>query len=433
MNKLLLKYRRAKIRLICKKLDYYIQKIVRNQDIKVVTVTGTIGKTSAKVAITQLLSNKYDTFIEVENSNSDRTIRLNFFGLQSPDHSRRLIMWLPLLRQAKHLAKNFPYKVVVLEMAESRQKSLESFIASIKPDIAVVTGVSPVHMRYFKTIDKVVEATWSLAKLADHIIYNADFAELTKLASSQINTEGYGLKKGDISIENITRNKKGTLDVNLMIRQKSIRVHTNLIASQSLYALLAATAVAHQLGWTVEQISHFLNTIQPIQGRTNPLDAINDSLIIDDSFNASPITMFASLQTLSEIPGYKIAVLGSMNELGSISRSEHHKVGKRVAEVADILITVGIEAQRYLAPAAIQAGMPVTSVFSFDKSNQTGDCLRSVIKKQSVILFKGSQGGIYIEEAIKFVLQDPQLTSELLVRQKGEWQRRKKDYFSILN
>lgn len=432
MNTIVFKYRRAKIDLIGKVLDHYVQKAISNHDIKIVTVTGTIGKTSAKVAISQLLATKYTTFIEDKNHNSDRAIRLNFFGIDFPDHSRRMIVWMRVLHKVRKVAKNFPYEVVVLELAESRHSSLKKFVTSITPDIGVVTAVSPVHMSYFKTFEKVVTGTWSLVEPSKSIVYNADFAELAELASSQKNSYGYGLKIGDLRASNIHRDKSNRLGCNLIVGKENIAIKTNLVASQALYSMLAAVSVAKKFGWSTEEIIEGVSKITPVAGRMNIIAGIKDSVLIDDGFNASPISVIAALKTLSEMSGYKIAVLGSMNELGTSSVAQHEKVGQMAAQTADVLITVGLVAKQYLAPAALKNGMKPENIFSFDKSNQTGACLRKVIKSHSTILFKGSQGDIFIEEAIKFVMLEPETAKDQLVRQKEEWLRRKKGFFTAL-
>jgi UDP-N-acetylmuramoyl-tripeptide--D-alanyl-D-alanine ligase len=363
-HNVIFRYRRAKIRFISTKLDYYVRKVIEQKKVKVVTVTGTIGKTSAKVAISQLLSTKYRLFIEDQNHNSDRAIRLNFFGLEFPDHSRRLIKWVPVLIKVRTLSNNFPFDMVILEMAESRHASLSKFIAEIEPDIGVVTGVSPVHLRYFKTLDRIVAATWGLVNLTKLIVYNEDFNELKKLATNKSNTVGYGLNSGFARIEKITRNNQNTLDCNLVIGKDKKLIKTNFIAAQSLYGLLAAVTVANQFDWGIGEIAKNIQTITPIPGRMTPIEGIKNSLLIDDSFNASPISVSAALDALDDMKGHKIAVLGSMNELGIDSAKEHAKIGKKAARVADVLVTVGSEAKEHLVPAAIKEGLDKDTSFA---------------------------------------------------------------------
>lgn len=429
---LLFKYRRLKIKFIAIFLDHYVRVAQKKHDIKIVAVTGTIGKTSAKVAISQLLASKHKVYIEDQNHNSDRAIRLNFFGVEFPHKSRQMIRWVPVLFEVRKLAMNFPYDVVVIEMAESRHSSLKRFIAEIQPDIGVITAVSPVHMRYFKSLDRVVKATWDLVNLSKKVAYNTDFEELDNLARGTNHTIGYGIDDGKVRFKNINRDKNNYLTGQLCVGSKTVQVKSNFIARQSLYSLLAAATTAIELGWDLEDVAKNIKYIKSVSGRMNLLDGKKNSIIIDDSFNASPIAVKAALETLREFRGYKIAVLGSMNELGEESIKEHAKIGQLAAKIADIIITVGKESKRYLVPAAIEAGFDKQNIYSFMKSNQTGKCLNTVLRPNSIVLFKGSQGGIYMEEAIKFILKDPNTADEVLVRQKNEWLRRKKNFFSDL-
>lgn len=425
----LLRYRRAKIRFISRLLDHYVHQVQRKHQPIIIAVTGTIGKTSAKVAIAQLLATRNSVYVECNNYNSDRMIRLNFFGLASPDRSRRLAHWVPILLEVRRRAKNFPYDIVVLEMAESRHASLKKFIAKLRPDIVVVTGVTPVHLAYFKTFDKVVNAVWSLASLCKTIIYNADFPELTTLPAADPECS-YGLKNGATRAVNLRKGKEGKLCATVTNAGGKIEVQTQLIGTQSVYALAAAVAVAHKLGWKQSAIKSALAAITPVPGRLQALKGINDTLLLDDSFNASPVSMRAAIDTLATYKGTKIAVLGSMNELADDTQSAHEEVGRYVAGRADYLITIGSVAKKYLVPAALDAGMDKDKVASFNRANQAGALLRELAQPNTTFLFKGSQGAIYIEEAIKFVLEemhDPQLE---LVRQDRAWKRRKKGHFA---
>lgn len=429
---LLFKYRRLKIKFIAIFLDHYVRLATRKHDIKIVAVTGTIGKTSAKVAISQLLASKHRVHIEDQNHNSDRAIRLNFFGVEFPHKSRQMIRWVPVILEVRRLAKNFPFDVVVIEMAESRHASLKKFIAQLQPDIGVITAVSPVHMRYFKSLDRVVKATWDLVNLSKKVVYNIDFKELENLATNTNNSISYGIDNGKVRFTEIKRDKNNYLNGHITIGKQSLQVKTNFIAEQSIYSLLAATTTAIELGWDLEDVVKNIKNIKSVSGRMNVIPGIKDSIIIDDSFNASPIAVKAALKTLSELDGYKIVVLGSMNELGEESAKEHAQIGIMASKIADIIITVGSESKKYLAPAAAKAGFDKDNIYSFNKSNQAGECLNKVLKPKSTILFKGSQGGIYIEEAIKFIMKDPKSAQDILVRQKKEWLRRKKGYFTNL-
>ena len=191
---------------------------------------------------------------------------------------------------------------------------------------------------------------------------------------------------------------------------------------------IAAGAVGVKFGLTSAEIMNGMSKIKAISGRMNMLRGINGSTIIDDSYNSSPLAVHSSLRELYEITAnQKIAVLGSMNELGETSQAEHQELGKLCdPDQLAWVVTVGEEAEKYLAPAAQARGC---SVKSFTNSIDAGGFVRGIIENNSVILFKGSQGGVYLEEAIKVILHDSSDQSRL-VRQSADWIKTKRNFFS---
>ena len=159
----------------------------------------------------------------------------------------------------------------------------------------------------------------------------------------------------------------------------------------------------------------------------NILRGAQGCTLLDDTYNASPVAMENSLKTLYSLEAScKIAVLGDMNELGDSSKLEHEKIGRLCdPKQLDLLITVGKLAKKHLAPIAEKNGC---KVLSFDKSPEAGEFLESKGIKDTTILFKGSQGGIYLEEAIKPLLNNP-ADSQKLVRQSETWLKKKQQFF----
>jgi UDP-N-acetylmuramyl pentapeptide synthase len=426
---LLFRYRRAKINLISQLLDRSMRQVLARHRPKIIAVTGSIGKTSAKVAIAQLLATRYRLYIEDQNHNSDRTIRLNFFGLPFPKYNRWLVRWVPVLWSVHRRTKDFPFDVVVLEMAESRHASSGAYIKELQPDIGVISGVSPAHLSYFHSYDRLVAAVWKLASMCQQIIYNADFPDLAEQANAA-QAKTFGIQHGVVSIRNITTQPDGKLAGNLVIDKKSAKIQTNMVATQSLYAVAAAAAVAHELGWSLDEIAAAVPMIEPVRGRMNPVVGRQGTVLLDDTFNASPISVLAALKTLNGYTGKKIAVLGSMNELSDTTQEAHEKIGQRAAEVVDELVVIGDTAGKYLAPAAIRAGLDAQHVHVFARANQAGACLRAIVEPGATILFKGSQDGVFTEEAIKYVMDQPNEADKILIRQNGSWKRRKQGFFA---
>jgi UDP-N-acetylmuramoyl-tripeptide--D-alanyl-D-alanine ligase len=163
----------------------------------------------------------------------------------------------------------------------------------------------------------------------------------------------------------------------------------------------------------------------------NMLKGLNGSKIIDDSYNASLETVIAGLDTIDQLSGRKIAVLGSMNELGSHSIKSHREVGEKAAKVVDLLVTIGTPAEEHLASSAAQAGLSQEAIKVFRTPYEAGHYLKPIVKKGDIVLVKGSQDGVYSEETARILL-DPSIdASAVLVRQSATWKKRKKKAFAL--
>jgi UDP-N-acetylmuramyl pentapeptide synthase len=190
-----------------------------------------------------------------------------------------------------------------------------------------------------------------------------------------------------------------------------------------LYASLAALTVAQSIGIDLVSASTALAGWSPPPGRMRILQGVRETLLIDDSYNSSPAAALAALDTLQTIAarGRKIALLGDMLELGKYATDSHREVGERAAVCADMLITVGFRA-RLMAEAALDAGMPDTGVRSYeqDESERAGLELERELQPGDIVLIKGSQS-IRMERAVECLMAEPQMASDLLVRQESEW------------
>ncbi len=151
---------------------------------------------------------------------------------------------------------------------------------------------------------------------------------------------------------------------------------------------------------TKPAIEKGIASIKPVSGRMQHLEGIKGSIILDDTYNASPEAMRASLDTLYRIKApQKIAILGNMNELGGYSQREHEAAGKYCdPRELDLVVTIGPDANKYLAPAAEKTGC---NVKTFDSPYAAGKYIKEIIEPGAVILAKGSQNKVFAEEAVK--------------------------------
>ena len=176
-------------------------------------------------------------------------------------------------------------------------------------------------------------------------------------------------------------------------------------------------------GLDLVSISNSLGKWVPPAGRLRILSGLKNSIIIDDTYNSSPVAALTALDTLKSVQGAKrrVAIFGDMLELGKWSAESHRKLGARAAECADLLLTVGFRA-RDIAESAKGAGMGETAIRTYgqDESSRAGKELALELQEGDAVLIKGSQG-MRMERTVLEIMAEPERAGELLVRQEPEW------------
>ena len=185
--------------------------------------------------------------------------------------------------------------------------------------------------------------------------------------------------------------------------------------------MIIAAAVAEALEVNMVDVLSALEGFAPPGGRMRLLSGMKETVLIDDTYNASPVAVKEALATLQDIRvrGKKIAVLGDMRELGKRAADLHRSVGRACAGVVDILVTIGSDA-RVLGEAAKEAG--VKRVESYGTSLEAAKIVPTLVESGDCILVKGSQG-IRAEHVVKALLANPR-DEKYLVRQGREWEKR---------
>ncbi len=252
---------------------------------------------------------------------------------------------------------------------------------------------------------------------------DTDGAELKKLASSIGSLMKQGDKEGAEKAKAEVARLKG--------EDKGLQERLAECEEEQLKLLLTVPNLPNEtvpLGMTAAETASGLEKIRAVKGRMNILRGVNESVIIDDSYNSSPLAVASALRALYQLNvPQRIVVLGSMNELGDMSQAEHAAVGKLCDPIAlSHVVTVGEDAAKYLAPVAQTNGCHVAS---FKNALEAGAYVHKYLERGGAVLFKGSQGGVYLEEAIKIVLHSTEEESQL-VRQSDAWLKKKRAYFS---
>jgi UDP-N-acetylmuramyl pentapeptide synthase len=196
------------------------------------------------------------------------------------------------------------------------------------------------------------------------------------------------------------------------------------VGAHAFLPALAAAAVGVALHKPLDTMVAALQSYKAPPGRMRLLPGIKNTLVIDDTYNASPAAAEAALETLNMVApkGRKIAALGDMLELGRHSVEEHRKIGAHAARTVDILVTVGFRA-RDIAQGALDNGLPDGSILQFEDSGKAGKEIELMLQEGDCVLAKGSQS-MRMERVVEEIMAEPERAAELLVRQDAEWKKR---------
>lgn len=406
-----------------------VKKLRKKQQFKVVGVVGSIGKTSTKLAIAQTLGKSLRVRYQNGNYNDIVSVPLIFFGHEMPSLMNPLAWIKIFINNAAQLRKAYPYDVVVVELGTNGPGDIAAFSQYMQLDIAVITAITPEHMEYFADLQAVAQEEFAVTAYSRQVIFNADLIPAEYRGMLPESTLSYGLKDTDANfhLANIFHSANGLEGDIKHADGIYLHVAQEVVSETQLYSMMAAVVVAKELGLKTSQISQGLGAITPVSGRLRRLRGINGSLIIDDTYNSSPEAVKAGLTMLYGLEApQRIVLLGNMNELGQMSASAHKEIGELCdpAKLA-LVVTIGPDANAHLAPAAENKGCMVKR---FDDPYAAGEYLQSKIEQNAVIFAKGSQNGVFAEEAVKKLLADPEDAAKL-VRQSDYWMKRKAQSF----
>ncbi len=427
--------------IVIKLLTIESKLVIKKYKPRIVAVTGTVGKTSTKDAIYTALSKSFSVRKTKKSQNSEIGIPLTILECSNPASS--ILGWFEVLLEGVKLIlmpHHYP-EWLILEIGADHPGDISEVMKWIKPNVSVVTKLSkvPVHVEFFSSVEQVTKEKSYLVrslKPGGVAVLNADdedvvnFKELTK--EKVIFFGASDISNVKVHDYEVTYNEEKKPDGIKFIVSHALDEEGNIeefpillkgtLGYHLVYPILAALTVTDALGENVLQAGKAFRTHEPTPGRMRIIDGINSSVLIDDTYNSSPVAVEEALRTLKNVEGTrKVAVLGDMLELGKYSIEEHKKAGVIVSKTADVLITVGQRSQ-YTAESARENGF--NTAYSFSRSEEAGDFLKDFIQAGDIVLIKGSQG-IKAERIVERVMAHPEDKEKLLVRQDKEWQNRK--------
>lgn len=412
---------------------------------KIVAVTGSVGKTSAKDAIATVLGHKFFVRKSVKSYNSELGVPLVILGCETGWLNP--FIWLGNILEGARLILT-PKKInypswLVLEMGVERPGDMKRLVSWIKPDVVVLTALAeiPPHVEFFAGPEELIREKMKILKnigLDHSVILNGDdstLCEVKSKISAQIITFGFN---EDVNLRasnyHITFRKDETTGLEIpegitfKVDYKGNSVPARIFSSfgkHHIYSALAAIGVGLSQDFNLVEISEALTRYKSPPGRLKLIEGVKNTFILDDTYNASPAAMHAGLDTLADLPavGRKIAVLGDMLELGKYAVAGHKNVGDRVVKVANIFFAVGPRA-KFISQEVREQGFNPKNIFEFSTSQEAAKPLEELLKEGDLILIKGSQS-MRMEKIVEEIMAHPEQKETLLVRQDKEWKNKR--------
>lgn len=345
--------------------EFYLKQL----QIPVVGITGSVGKTSTKEVIASVLAQKYNTLKTQGNFNNELGLPLTIFRLRDE------------------------HEMAVLEMGISDFGEMHRLAKIARPNTCVITNIGLCHLEFLKSRDGILKAKTEIFDYLQpdgHIILNGDDDKLVTVQ------EAKGIKPVFFGVENHQGiwadeiKPEGLKGISCCIHagEESFSVLIPVPGKHSVYNALAATAVGLTYGLTIEEIRRGIESLQSVSGRLHIIETPKYT-VIDDCYNANPISMKASLDVLTDALGRKVAILGDMGELGADERKMHQEVGKYAAEKEiDVLLCVG-ELSTDMAEAA-KAVNSKTQVRHFTNKENLMKEIPEILEKGDTVLVKAS-------------------------------------------
>lgn len=350
------------------------RKVLAEQEVKVIGITGSIGKTSTKEFASSLLSSKFNVLKSEGNFNNQIGLPLSLLKLNEQHH------------------------VAVLEMAMSAPGEISALTRIASPDIAVITNINPVHLEFFKSLDDIALAKKEIltgSKENGIAVLNGDDVLVKKISGDWKGEKlFFGLSpECDIYAHSIQKMGFGGMSFELKYGQEQEKAHFPFFYESHLYNLLAAAGVAFALAVPFEDVLERIKNLKPFSRRGTLFRLKNDIILIDDSYNSNPAALESVLKGLANLPSKrKVAVLGDMLELGEKEVDFHIQAGSQVAKSGwDILITVGSLSQ-HMIEGALSSGMKREKTFSFEDSSLAAEEIWAHLEEGDLVLVKGSRG-----------------------------------------
>jgi UDP-N-acetylmuramoyl-tripeptide--D-alanyl-D-alanine ligase len=337
-------------------------------DIPVIGITGSVGKTTTKEVVSEVLAARFRVLRSAKSFNNEIGLPLTLCGLDSR------------------------HEVAVLEMGMSGIGEIAQLCAIARPTHGVVTVIGESHLEFLGTRDNIALAKRELVEalpVEGLAVLNQDDPRVHAMARftpARVRTFGTQETAHLHITDLVTRGLEG-ISMTVHWRDRSYPITSPLVGVHNAVSIAAGIILGLELGMPLGEIADAVSKVKT-EIRQRIIKGADGVTVIDDSYNAAPRSVLAALDVLRDAPGRKVAVLGDMFELGSAEESGHREVGERAAAVADVLVAVG-RRSAFTAEAARAAGMD--AVVHVETGDEAVAAVRDVVRSGDTVLVKGSR------------------------------------------
>ena len=323
----------------------------------VIGVTGSFGKTSVKNFLAKALSAKYEVLVTPKNYNTTmgvvKTIRENL--------------------KATH-------QIFICEMGATKLGDIKEICDLVNPKLGIITSIGPQHLQSFKSIENVIKTKYELAEAVNKnggmVFLNYDNEYISK-QENDFNKISYGInnKELDFNAYSLISSSKG-LSFKVLDGEDEVEFKTKLIGSHNIVNITAAIAVANYLGIRLEKLVPRINQIESVEHRLQLIPHGNLT-IIDDSYNANPVSSRSAIDTLGEFEGTKIVVTPGLIELGKEEIKYNFEFGEHIAKICDYVFLVGEKNSKAILDGILSKGYDSQKVYTV---NTPGEAMSEISK-----------------------------------------------------
>lgn len=378
-------------------LKRFAIRLLRKFHPDIIAVTGSVGKTSTKDAIYEVLKNKFNVRKSEGNFNNEIGVPLTIIGAKSFKNVFAIF-------KNTFLSRNYP-QILVLEMGADKKGDIRYLTSFIKPKIAVITRVACSHLEQFCDLEGVAKEKGKLVEAQDYnswAVLNFDDENVKKMSTrTSAQVLGFGQGRGaDILASDIKMNFNG-LKFDVVYKKGKQAFSIPVTGKHQVYSALAGIACGLIYGLSLKEAANNIKNFKLSKNRTDIIKGIKKSVVINDVYNANPESMMASLDTLVELADKrrKVVVLGDMFELGIDSKKLHLQIGNYLKGKADVVVLAGEMMRGVFKQLKKEFA---SNIYWFSNSDEASKNIRNIIEENDIILVKGSRG-MHMEVVVEVI------------------------------